>query len=209
MEGLDKSGKKTQTELIKQYLIEKGYRVALVSFPRYETPVGQLLRNWLTGVSKFDKYTFEYLMASDKQDFQHTMEEMEKDGVDFLILDRYTTTQLAFSLGSRLPLDLTLALQRFMRKPDLEILLDISVETSVGRQGEHGDNDKYEGDKDLLFRVRQEYVSYFSTGGNKKALHDLDDVEVTEVWKSVKELVDAFVIESGMTNKTQLDLVTH
>ena len=47
IEGTDGAGKGTQTGLLKERLESLGRRVLVVDFPRYATPVGQEIRNWL------------------------------------------------------------------------------------------------------------------------------------------------------------------
>ena len=48
-EGLDQSGKQTQTERLRDRLIEAGRQVRLLSFPAYETPIGAEIRRALDG----------------------------------------------------------------------------------------------------------------------------------------------------------------
>lgn len=49
IDGGDGSGKRTQTKLLVERLKREGYPVETVSFPRYETPTGQLVKKYLNG----------------------------------------------------------------------------------------------------------------------------------------------------------------
>ena len=43
IEGTDCSGKQTQTQLLKQTLLDKGYRAFSFDFPNYESPTGKII----------------------------------------------------------------------------------------------------------------------------------------------------------------------
>ena len=49
IEGLDASGKETQSKLIEKRLSENGYDVKLVSFPNYDSPACSLVKMYLNG----------------------------------------------------------------------------------------------------------------------------------------------------------------
>ena len=48
-EGLDQSGKQTQAELLRDRLVERGRFVRLLSFPAYDTPIGEEIGRGLRG----------------------------------------------------------------------------------------------------------------------------------------------------------------
>ena len=49
LEGLDGSGKATQTELLWNALTQEGYAVKKVTFPDYESPSSSLVKMYLAG----------------------------------------------------------------------------------------------------------------------------------------------------------------
>jgi dTMP kinase len=157
IEGLDKAGKFSQTELLKNFLEEKGYHVVKSEFHRYDTPTGELIMKWLQKKWDVDQHTIELIMAADKQAQQLWFDKLEAEGVDFLVLDRYTGSQKAYARANYVNPVWTEELQRYMRQPDLEIFIDIPAEESMRRKGKHnnGENDRYESDLEMLERVRQ------------------------------------------------------
>jgi len=159
-EGLDKSGKYSASVFLETYLKERGYSVARSEFHRYDTPTGELIMKWLKKEWEVDQKTIELIMAADKQAQQAWFKELDEAGTDFLILDRYTTSQEAYALANGLPIYWIHALQQYMRFPDIEILIDIPAEVSMARKGKHnnGENDRYESDLDLLTKVRSIYL---------------------------------------------------
>ena len=60
LEGIDGAGKATQMKLLAQYLRKSGHVVTTFSFPRYSTPLGKLIHEYLHGnhgdVAKVDPF---------------------------------------------------------------------------------------------------------------------------------------------------------
>lgn len=98
-EGLDGSGKQTQSELFYKRLIQEGCNVKKVSFPRYDNDSSALVRMYLKGefgsdpneISPYICSTFYAVdrYASYKQDF----EQFYNSG-GIVVADRYTTSNM-------------------------------------------------------------------------------------------------------------------
>lgn len=160
-EGLDKSGKYTQSEMLYKSLLELGLKVEKSEFHQYGEPTGELIMKWLKKEWDVDQKTIELIMTADKQAQQKWIDELEEEGCDFLILDRYTGSQQVYAKANGIDLEWTEQLQRYMRQPDVEIFIDIPAEESMKRKGKHnnGENDRYESDLEMLQRVRQIYTA--------------------------------------------------
>ena len=157
VEGLDKSGKNSQSELLYQALSERGYNVQKSEFHRYDTPTGQLIRKFLDGEYQPNQLAIECIMAADKYAQLDWFEELKKS-TDILILDRYLTSQFVYSSANGVDVDFILNLLEDMPAPNFHIFLDIEPEESMKRKGKWGENDKYESDQELLTRVREKYL---------------------------------------------------
>lgn len=155
--GLDKAGKHTQAVLLYNYLSKLGYKVAKSEFHRYDTLFGSIIKDWLNKKIDLSKETLELVITADKQNQQDWFKELEADGYDYLILDRYIGSQLAYGLASGLELDWLLQLNKYMIKPFIEIIIDINENESYNRRGKFGDNDRYEEDIKFLKIVRNIY----------------------------------------------------
>lgn len=189
IEGLDKSGKHTQTKMIQEYLVDElGLNVVRSEFHRYDTPTGELIMKWLTGRWDVDQLTIELIMTADKQAQQKWFEELEAEGVDVLVLDRYTGSQQVYSVANNVDAEWTAALQKHMRQPDVEIFIDIPAEESMARKGKHnnGENDRYERDFDLLNRVRKLFLWRDNVRVN--GLQTVEEVH-NDIVKAISELV--------------------
>ncbi|WP_067923712.1 dTMP kinase [Alicyclobacillus shizuokensis] len=160
LEGLDKSGKATQVQLLQDRLEKGGKKVTTMDFHRYDTPTGQLIMKWLRREWEVSQETIELIMTADKQAQQENFQRLEQEGYDFLVLDRYTLSQIVYSQAAGIEWLWTLALQSHLRQPDLDIYIDITPEESMRRKGKWGENDRYESDLAFLKRVRENYLSY-------------------------------------------------
>lgn len=179
--GLDKSGKHTQTKMLTERLLCEGLKVVQSEFHRYDTKTGQLIMDWLTGKWNVNQQTIELIMTADKMAQQDWFNQLEREGCDYLILDRYILCQSAYGVANGIDSKWIVELQKYMRKPDLDIIIDIPAEVSMSRKGKHnnGTNDRYESDLEMLKRVRGNYIS-FSTSYSapvKRIINGEDTVE--------------------------------
>lgn len=201
LEGLDKSGKATQTNLLVNHLTYLGFTVSTMDFHNYTSPTGQLIKKWLYRQWDVDKATIELIMAADKQAQQKYFAELEANGVDFLVLDRYTGSQNCYAHASNLDPQWILSLQKYLREPDFEIFIDISPQESMRRKGKHGENDRYESDLLFLTSVRSSYHRYFDAQPNRRTLTDCDTLTVQDVHKVIVSYVtQRFALENMVSS---------
>ncbi|MCI1479663.1 MAG: deoxynucleoside kinase [Eggerthellaceae bacterium] len=109
IEGLDGSGKETQTRLLKQALESQGLNVATISFPRYGHPSAAPVEEYLCGsygqhASDVNSYAASAFFAVDRiASFLGEWRE-QFESADVFIADRYTTSNAIHQL-SKLPSD--------------------------------------------------------------------------------------------------------
>ena len=187
-EGLDKSGKHSALNVIKSYLINKGYSVEELSFPNYKTEVGKLIRKYLIGELKLDKVAFETLQATDKLDGQRHIKELIGK-VDYILIDRYIHSQFAYGMNN-VHLSYLEKLLEPIISPDIVLYLDVSVENSMNRKGEHGDNDIYESNKRLLSDVKSNYEFVF----NDKFMMFETELHIFDANKSLDEVTSDLLL---------------
>lgn len=109
IEGLDGSGKETQTKLLKEALEAKGLNVGSISFPRYGTPSAALVEDYLQGgfgerASDVNAYAASSFFAMDRlvsylKDWRQAYREC-----DVFLADRYIPSN-AIHQCSKLPED--------------------------------------------------------------------------------------------------------
>lgn len=190
-EGLDKSGKHTLSDKAVDVLRCNGNLVAKMEFPRYDTEIGKLIKSWLHGEYPVDAHTFELLLAADKQSAQAKIETFDSIGYDYIVMDRYIHSQLAYGKYDNKD-SWVESLIQFTRNPDYVIYMDVDPDVSMGRQGQHGDNDKYESDFARLKSTQQSYYDIFNHSDlpiiRLDANKTLDELKVEE--EIVLHLID-------------------
>ena len=140
IEGIDGSGKGTQTRLLEQRLLDAGLGVSMFSFPRYEdTFFGQEIGNYLDG--KFGELEAVHpkfsslLYALDRYETAPQIEEALAEG-KIVICDRYIGSNIAHQCA-RMPVDSYSEMATWIRtveekilrtrKPDKVLFLDINI----------------------------------------------------------------------------------
>ena len=148
-EGIDGAGKTTQIQMLAEWLEANGFRVETLREPT-DSKVGVLIREIL---QQPDAQTEEVqrilglLFAADRLFIMDRLEDESK----IIISDRSFLSSLVYQDDA----DWIEVLNRYAKRPDLLILLDLDAKTSVARAS--GD-DTFE-NEGMLTEVRQKYLN--------------------------------------------------
>jgi dTMP kinase len=153
-EGLDQSGKQTQAEALRDYIVADGRPCELLSFPDYETPVGVEISRALTDERDYPTDVMQLLYVTNRYEKREQMESWLANGT-VIICDRYVASSIAYGEAQGLDPQWLVDVQRGLPQPALTIVLDIAPETAVKRKA--AGRDRYERDLELLSRVRLSY----------------------------------------------------
>lgn len=153
-EGLDQSGKATQTAMLRDHLTEAGREVDVLSFPDYATPIGSEIGAALRGERGHPADVLQLLYIANRYEYRAELEGWLRQG-HIVLCDRYTASSVAYGAGQGLDEQWLGEVQRFLPKAHLTVLLDIPPAVGVARKTE--DRDRYERDLGLLTRVRESY----------------------------------------------------
>lgn len=99
IEAGDGSGKATQTQLLYDALVQRGYRVKKVSYPDYDSPGCMPVKMYLNGelgpsAEAVNAYAASILFAVDRfTSYKTTWQQYYEDGY-IIIADRYTTSNM-------------------------------------------------------------------------------------------------------------------
>ena len=147
-EGIDGAGKSTQIQMLREWLENNGFRVETLVEPT-DSKVGKLIREILQqpdATTERVQKTLGLLFAADRMLIMDKLEDESK----IFISDRSFISSLAYHE----PAEWIGELNRYAKKPDLLILLDLDVKTSVARtSGE----DTFE-NEEFLTGVKQNYL---------------------------------------------------
>lgn len=153
-EGLDQSGKETQARALRAALEADGRTVQSLSFPDYQTPIGQELRHALDGEREFTPDVMQLLYVANRLEWRPQLERWLAEG-SIVVCDRFRASSVAYGEAQGLDADWLEDIQRALPVPDVTVLLDIAPETAVQRKASN--RDRYERDLALLERVRASY----------------------------------------------------
>ena len=174
IEGLDGSGKATQTKLLCKYLTDNNISFTKLSYPNYDSPSSALVKMYLNGEladtpDKVNPYAAAVFYAADRcADFIKYHKEVYENGGLF-ISDRYATSNAIYQTGKLKREDwdsyidwlYDLEYRKLqIPEPDKVIYLDMSVEVSqklltARYNGNDSKKDIHECNVDFLRQCRE------------------------------------------------------
>ena len=187
LEGIDGSGKATQSEFLEQNLISLGKDVMHISFPDYESESSALVKMYLRGDFGKDPmdvnpYAASLFYAVDRfASFRTKWKKFYENG-GIVIADRYTTSNMVHQMTKY---DQAEERKKFLQwleateygelelpRPDLVILLDIPLAISERlireRAAKGGSSDIHEQHLDYLKKCHAAYQELVASYGWKK-----------------------------------------
>lgn len=153
-EGLDQSGKETQTRLLRTALEQTGLRVETLTFPDDRTALGKEIRAALAGEHDYTALAMQSLYVVNRIEHRANILRWRAEGT-IVICDRYLASSIAYGEAQGLEPAWLIDVQQVLPQPDLTIVLDIPPATALARK--QVGRDRYERDLDLLARVRESY----------------------------------------------------
>ncbi len=134
LDGIDGSGSTTHANILSQVLQDKGYNVYLTNEPS-KSEIGVLIRKFLKN-TKIPPTTDALLFAADRDIHYHNeiKEKLEKGYI--VISDRYIESSIVYQSiqSDKITIEWVKKINKFVKKPDLTIILDIDPKTSLARK---------------------------------------------------------------------------
>ena len=196
-EGIDGSGKSTQVKILSERLTETGHKVYVTAEPT-KSPIGLLIRNIFSHQSEADHRTIASLFVADRLDhlLNKTDGILKKLEEGFTVItDRYYFSSYAYH-GTHMDMDWVIeanSLSAELLRPDLNIYIDVSAETSIKRLNEGRSSMELYETKENLYSVRKKYIEAF------EKLKSVENIFVTsgdrspeliaaDIWKEVSQI---------------------
>ena len=154
-EGLDQSGKQTQAERLLAAFRAAGHTTEFLTFPAYETAIGEEIDRALHGQREYQPDTLQLLYIANRFEFKPKIESWLAAGT-MVVCDRYLASSIAYGEAQGVDAAWLAAIQMPLPRPSLTILLDIPPDASLTRK--KAARDKFERDLPLLGRVRESYL---------------------------------------------------
>ena len=230
IEGLDGSGKSTQTALLQEALNVGGLKAEYIHFPRtdIESPFyGPMLRKFLKGelgsIDEVDPYFVALLFAGDRRNAISWISERLDAGI-WVIADRYVLSNIAFQGAKLKQINekkklaswiLNLEFGHFeLPKPDLTLFLHMPIsftKTQLNSQRKGDDRSYLDGERDIHeadFSFQQKvYEMYLMMLKMKEAdLFDLQIKKTSAGIPSSKEIQKQIlaILQNLVTNQCQI-----
>lgn len=158
IEGIDGTGKSTQSKRLAEWFRSRGREVVLSREPT-DGPWGKKLRESATTGRLSAEEELECFLNDRREHVEMSIKPaLAEDKV--VILDRYYFSTMAYQ-GARGfdPLEIRARNEAFAPQPDLLLILDLSVESAHGRIGARGDTANEFEQRDTLTRCREIFLS--------------------------------------------------
>lgn len=179
-EGIDGAGKSTQINLLKDWLDQNGFDVETVVEPT-DSEVGKLIRKILqrpdATTDRIQK-TLGLLFAADRMLIMDKLNDDSK----VILSDRSFISSLAYQE----PAEWIEQINKYAKEPDLVLLLDVDVKTSVNRCSKE---DEFE-NEEFLSKVKANYLDLISNFN-----HEIIDAStgVNKVSTDIKKAVAPYM----------------
>ena len=179
-EGIDGAGKSTQIQLLKEWLEANGFVVETLVEPT-DSEVGKLIRRILQRPDANDEDVQRVLALLFAADRMFIMDKLNDDS-KIIISDRSFISSLAYQE----PLEWVEEINKYAKRPDLLILLDLDVKKSVARTS---GKDTFE-NEEFLTGVRDNYLDLV-----KNYEHQIIDANngVNKVSSDIKKAVAPYL----------------
>ncbi len=158
IEGIDGTGKSTQSKRLAEWFRSRGRAVVLSREPT-DGPWGKKLRESATTGRLSAEEELECFLNDRGEHVEMSIKPALAEG-KVVILDRYYFSTMAYQ-GARGfdPAEIRRRNEAFAPQPDLLLILDLSVESAHGRIGARGDTANEFEQRDTLTRCREIFLS--------------------------------------------------
>lgn len=156
-DGLDGSGKSTQAELLKNFLIEKGRQVILTKEPTKDSKAGKKIRQVLDKKETIPPKKFQELFTEDRKEHLENIIIPALKENKIAISDRYFFSTFTYGVSEGLNLNWLIKLNNKCLLSDLTFFLKVSPEIYVSRIEKRGVSKTYFEEKEKLSKVWQTY----------------------------------------------------
>ena len=158
IEGIDGTGKSTQSTRLAEWFRSRG-RVVVLSREPTDGPWGKKLRESATTGRLSAEEELECFLNDRREHVEMSIKPALAEG-KVVILDRYYFSTMAYQ-GARGfdPAEIRRRNEAFAPQPDLLLILDLSVESAHGRIGARGDTANEFEQRDTLTRCREIFLS--------------------------------------------------
>lgn len=205
--GIDKSGKETHSfnldhkkgiSSIEEFLTARGLAVKCISQPSYNTIIGSLIFKYLRqndSKSSVDNQIAWILWSLDRVQHNASVAEWLKKHNNIVLAKRWTESNLVYQRALGVNVDDILNFERNIIKPDLIVVLDITLETFIKRLATT-DADSYE-KVDLMEKARRGYIEIPYIYKNGSWVYIDSNHSEFDVNRTILQVLDIYLKQLG------------
>ena len=208
IDGIDGTGKGIQSRMLEEYLIKKGFKTKVISFPIYSSFVGKMISEYLNGVYG-SLYSINPKLASllYAQDRHYFFQTELISTYEILIFDRYVNSNIAhhsskiYEKDRKSFIDWIIELEYKINKipkPDISFILDLEVDNSMKnvarkkkREYTEATHDLHESNIEYLKETRKIFLSLVN--GNDTYLIKCDNDGVLKDQNDIAAEISSYV----------------
>jgi dTMP kinase len=199
-EGIDASGKNTQSKMLCDSLKEKGVNFEFLSFPVYSTQIGEEIKKYLSKANNYSPETVHLLYTANRYEFKSSIERWMSQR-KLVVLNRYCESNIAYGVADGLPRLWLEQLESLMPQSDHVFYLKITPELSLSRKTSR---DRYEADVRYLSRVSSVYDAMAVADSRWMTVDAERDVGI--VHYEIMRTLSALLEEKSSSQDTRLAL---
>ncbi|MBE6487741.1 MAG: dTMP kinase [Methanosphaera stadtmanae] len=189
LEGIDGTGKSTQTKLLQEHLLKEGYQVETVVEPT-KSEIGKLIRVQLKNeesTQDTNQQILALLFAADRLTLKDRILEVKGDKTKFILSDRSFYSSIAYQDNPNIDMQWLRKVNDYTPQPDMMILLDLDEDEAIKRCDE---TEVFE-TKEFLRRTRQKYLKFLEEENTYK-------IDASQIVEQVHEDICKLIEENIM-----------
>ncbi|VEU24220.1 DEKNAAC105442 [Brettanomyces naardenensis] len=190
IEGLDRTGKTTQTSKLLSHLTSSKVKNRLIKFPDRTTPIGQLINKYLTDKQfELSDQSAHLLFSANRWElYTEIINSLTKESTA-VVLDRYVYSGVAYSAAKGLDFQWCLNPDVGMPKPDVTIFLKLKDSKATSKREGYGD-ERYE-----VVEFQDKVRFQFEKFENESNWHDIyvDGKGIEEVEREIWSVIEPYI----------------
>lgn len=124
-EGLDRSGKTTQSTRLVDHLNKAGKHTVLIKFPNRETPIGKMIDSYLTNKTDVNDRMIHLMFTMNRWEEMTAFHQYIHAGVN-VVMDRFSYSGVAYSAAKKtLLFEWCIQAEEGLPKPDIVLFMDM------------------------------------------------------------------------------------
>lgn len=186
LEGIDGAGKTTQTELLNDWLIAKGYETRKIVEPT-TSDIGKVIRNELLNpesTNDINQQRLTLLFAADRLTLKKEILDAKGSKDIILISDRSFYSSICYQNNSSVDKDWIYEVNFHTPRPDLTILLDLDEKEAIKRC----DKEEVFETTQFLEKTRKNYLDLLDIEDNITVVDA--KYSLAEVQKNIRKIVE-------------------